>query len=972
MTEAETTESWPDWPIGAEHIGELAHYVNPARMRDLIPADCLDKWEGYEDGGTRAEKLYNELRARRIVYANEPWNPTRYGPDDDAVAYQRVRGPSETIQGPATCLDLAIAFAGMAIAADMRPFIGLQTAPIWHALVVIDLSAARSMQGRRRQDEGPPGYVQHPGEPGVWEQAAQGVTVADRDDWLVIDVVNAARERDVVSRALAEGGSFEMASKESRARAFWVAEPDQEIWTLVDVDRVSGGIGYDPPAGRSVPAINGYLPAFPSFTDYGSRQALLNDLYEEIGPTRSPGIIVLQGDPGLGKSMLAHRLAVAADHGCGWFLNATDEKVLARSLAQAERMEKQIRDERPVLDITAEKSDARDDQAFASAALQRLRDAERPWVVVLDNCESEPETPALLDLVPEPHSPGQFVIITTTRPGWLGQADRRGWRRAELPKLDNDDLAALRLPPQLQHVIDGRPLIAQALVGLQDRGGVDLGGLESADGPRLIWDLVRDSGSTPPEALALGRLLAWCPPEPIDVASLMSVAGCDPNSDAFAALANVSFATPSSAEARPALSMHRLFANAVREQTWCDDPILAAETIGRLVRDEKGQQLFIAAADSTALGRLEGGKADKEPGDAARAADFLASRSDTGLMWHALGHVRERRGPVSASVPFFAKVEKELDGMEYPFQVAESLIGQARPVFQNKKSTNDELAAAREKVEAGRRLLEPLSAGEARQMREQGNALAWLITQVISEREVDPRVREEHLLEVREKLWLSYEARLRMMRKEDEPANRLEVPRLGDGLGPERAFYNLAGVNIQLAKTHHELAETMAPDSGYDISGRDRLSDQVAHDLAESARVYRVTRALREIRYGGRAHPHLAACVQGQSTVAYFRAALLGDIDQIAEAFRFAGEAMEQRRKVASGLRGSGNPAVLRDDDVTKSIEFMLKLGVAGICAQHDRPGESKRAACNLVSEAMIEMLGRGSVGELNCGDQRV
>ena len=104
---------------------------------------------------------------------------------------------------------------------------------------------------------------------------------------------------------------------------------------------------------------------------------------------------------------------------------------------------------------------------------------------------------------------------------------------------------------------------------------------------------------------------------------------------------------------------------------------------------------------------------------------------------------------------------------------------------------------------------------------------------------------------------------------------------------------------------------------------RDAALAEVAEDLDQAARVYEVVRELRERRYAGRAHPHLAACVQGQALVAYFRATLLGDVGQFPAAFGFAATALEQRRKVAGGLAGF-EVRVLRDNDVNKSIEFMF------------------------------------------------
>lgn len=161
---------------------------------------------------------------------------------------------------------------------------------------------------------------------------------------------------------------------------------------------------------------------------------------------RRAAIVVLQAPQGFGKSMLAHRLALGADNGCGWFLDATDAKALTALLARAERREEQA--DEP---SDGEKPDAGNDRAFASAALERLRNARLPWVVVLDNCNMPPETPGLAELMPVPHRPGQVVIVTTTDGGWLEAAASNGWQPERLSPLDDRDLGDL--PAGLQTAV---------------------------------------------------------------------------------------------------------------------------------------------------------------------------------------------------------------------------------------------------------------------------------------------------------------------------------------------------------------------------------------------------------------------------------------------------------------------------------------------------------------------------------------
>jgi hypothetical protein len=942
----------------------------------------------------RASSLYEALRASQIPYSNEPWNPASSGAEgkgaegkgaegkgaegkgaegkgaegkgaegkgaEGKLAPQRIRGPNETFQGPATCLDLALVFAGMALAADIRPLIGIAFGLRPHALVILDVQTALSE--REAQGTAPAGFAEDPGVPGVWsvkDAAAEArpafVSASDERAWRIVDVSLAARRNP-------EGGGPE-ADGVPYPEAVWdisqlLTDAGKSLrWTLADVVRVRteqvGRIPYTPPVGRSIPAIHGYLPALPAFTEYPTRVDFLRLLRHTVAARQPRAVVVLQGAAGLGKSMLAHRLAEGADNGCGWFLNATDAKMLTTSLAQAEREEKAERGELAGAGAgtRGEKPDPGDDRALAAAALERLREAERPWVVVLDNCDGDPGAPGLAELVPQPRQPGQFVIITTKDPGWLEYAGQHGWQAIQLPLLTRDDLDGLGLPRGLDDAIAGTPLIAQALAALRDRG-TDLPESAGRNGPGLVWNLLRTSQRSP-RVSTLAQLLAWCPPEPMDVPRLLAVAGLDARCTADRELAALRFATPASSvagQASQAIQMHRLLAAAVREWTWANEPATAARLIDSLLTSDEGRDLFIGAADTTALGRLEHGAKAGEPGDVARAANFPPDGTRAGLLWHGLGYLRERLGPVSASGPHFARATSMLAAARYPFQLAESQIGQARVVYQTAPATNEELIAARAMVQDARRTLEPLTDLESRQLREQGNALAWLITQRVAGRERDPALRGASLTEVRENLWQSYERRRRMFRpKHNAPARTPPEPE--DKLGSERAYYNLAGVNIQLAKVHHELATK--------AGAADTIPGQVAVDLRQAAEVYAAARTLRERRYNGRAHPHLAACVHGQALVAYFRAVLLGETGQLADAFRFAAEAMEQRRKVASGLAGPDSAAVLRDPDMRKSVDFMLKASMVAILGRDDQSDRGMDAVRSLREEALAEWTNR-------------
>ena len=957
-------ENWPDWRISSENAGELARYVDTSYTRNWVPADARGPWPGPGEGRRRAERLYEELRAHKIGYAHEPWNPRRRREGEEFL-YQRIRGPEETMQGPATCLDLALVYAGMALCAGLRPLIGLRTGQDPHALLLLDVrSAVSDLTADERK--APPLSTARPGDPGVWDVRAPADLLqwGETEGWLLVDVARAARRGD------ADSARFSGAS--GRGLAGELAEaPGDHQWTLVDVDAVaarSDHVPYSPPAGLAVPPIHGYLPAIPAFHEYGTRQKLLARLLGLVDAAEpsEPAVLVLQAPQGFGKSMLAHRLAVAADHGCGWFLTAPDVKSLTASLAMAERQEKELRGGPAAARATGEKPDPGEDRALASAALDRLRHAERPWVVVLDNCDVNPASPGLGELLPVPHSPGQLVIITTIDERWEDHARSRAWIFERLRPLDPSDLDGLGLPPGFSDLVNGRPLIAQALAALQE-AGAGLPDQADCGGPELVWDLVRTLAGSGPEVAAVARILAWCPPEPADATRLLTAAGYPAGAQAPEALAACHtldqrrFVTLSFPDTGMAVQMHRLFAAAVRSQTWRDDPGLAADVIGRLLTAEAGQELFIGAAEETALSRLERGPGgEDDPGEVARAAGYLAEPARRGLLWHGLGRVRERRGPVARSAPHFTAAAGLLGRASHPAEAAESLVGPARVVYQKGAATPAELIQAREIAAEARQLAGSLTDPAGMQLSEQANALVWLITQKLAQRESDPAARAAALGEVRENLWQSYERRRRILRREGRPEPG-SSPAPEDGLGSERAFFNLAGVNIQLAKVHH----TMANASG---GRRDAALAEVAEDLDQAARVYEVVRELRERRYAGRAHPHLAACVQGQALVAYFRATLLGDVGQFPAAFGFAATALEQRRKVAGGLAGS-EVRVLRDNDVNKSIEFMFKLSYTAMVARADDAGRCAATVRRLLAEVPGEFDGPLPMVTIGSGD---
>jgi hypothetical protein len=129
----------------------------------------------------------------------------------------------------------------------------------------------------------------------------------------------------------------------------------------------------------------------------------------------------------------------------------------------------------------------------------------------------------------------------------------------------------------------------------------------------------------------------------------------------------------------------------------------------------------------------------------------------------------------------------------------------------------------------------------------------------------------------------------------------------------------------------------------------------VADSLAEAERVYDAVRQLRQYRYDGRPHPHLAACVHGLAILTYYRSLFdLPGADPVSS-IQLAGEALVQRSAVVVGLRGDRS-VVVHDSDVRKSIEFLIKAtAMADIVSENGAGGDGRAHALRALAEAVEE-----------------
>ncbi|MGC4111664.1 MAG: hypothetical protein QM747_14845 [Nocardioides sp.] len=385
------------------------------------------------------------------------------------------------------------------MAANLRPLIALTRDGIPHVRVVID--GEESLEAATDPPGPGPGFAST-GRAGVVTGGGRPLAGLLGDRWLVVDVVGVAGREDEDSVPFADVVDL------------MAADPDypDARWTLVDIaslQRAAGFVPFQEPDALDRPAIHAYLPTSRDLRPYASRNTLTGDLSRVVLDAERSGAhhgIVLQAPQGFGKSHLALHLAGQADHNAGWFLAADNRQTLITSLARAEREEQTTQG--PLLEEDGEKPDLHEDTSLASAALTRLRESNAPWVVVVDNANLAPEdSDGIAGLLPEPSSPGQVLILTTTHDAWLTWAEGRHWLSPPIPGVDTHDLAAMGLPAWCEPFVNGRPLIAESLAALlQDRVRGEVPDEES--GPDLVWALFRDGRGARrlPERGPTGRL----------------------------------------------------------------------------------------------------------------------------------------------------------------------------------------------------------------------------------------------------------------------------------------------------------------------------------------------------------------------------------------------------------------------------------------------------------------------------------
>lgn len=936
--------SWPVWVCTKSQFSELVRFISPtaAVELNLIPPESGPRAAADE----RAAELYESLRDRHVRYAQRPGLAATA---DAGLGARKIRPPAEAVRGPATRLDVALVFAAMALQSGLRTFLALDEGTPDQPLVVIDLRATPEKTARV-----PPGFAESPHETGVFVYGPDLVPpdrLTSKRGWLVIDPAKA-------TTMVRHGGtSFADASGDS-VLAEWAGgnSPESREWYLLDVDNIrranvpdeslAPGDGtalpriakppHEPPRGLALPTIFSYLPPYPDFVEYPTRIDLVEKVEEVILPGGPPTTVVLHGPSGVGKSMIAQYVAATADFGYGWILNAADAPTLRKSLARAQAAE---------LADLADLDDAEAVRALASEALRRLNKSDAPWVVVLENCDEPPDAPGLRNLMPAPHRNGQFLIVTTaaddSEPDFDGQrwpdyAQQAAWKYFSVPALGHADLEKLKIPDTLGQLVGGRPLVAQVIAAVQAQHfGVSLP-VQAISGPDIAWELAISALRDEPTAIELARVLAWCPAEPVPIATLENLTG---RTLAVQPLADLRFVNLTEVSGLQAVQIHRLFSDAVRRQTWRHYPAAAQAAVVALLTAETGRKLFIDAADSKTLRLL-----DDE--DTARAAEQLEA-GVRGLLWHGLATIWDQRGPVLSSKSPFELAYELLDPAEHLYEYAETAIGLARVAYQSAGRSPGAAKTVEDKSSAAQAVLVGRTDERSRWLIERAKAFPLLMERR-GLRKLTGEARQASSLQVIEKLWLSYEQRLRIAYglPDGAPVER-RPPTAELGSDVDRAYYNLSGAYVSLSQTYP--------------TGSRKLEEC----LEDADRIYTDCRQLREERYGGRAHPHVAACINGQAIVAYYQALRLPQPGRAADAVRLAHLALTQRQEVASGLAGGDEAATFGDVDARKSTVLLAKAAYLALILGYPDPSDGENAARDEFKEAIKEFQSsHRSIGE--------
>ena len=903
---------WPDWEW---HFGDLADLRTIGRyaVEDAIAATGLRNQRSFLDGGLPAAREvaaagYNTFKSHAIAYGLEP---LLYPDGDPDVHRQRIRTPEQIRTDKGTCIDLAVAYAAQCYEANLRAAVVFAMKrdagggyPV-HALVLVDLRVPRQdlmydQEVRQMHEYLRPMTQKAPGL--AWISAG-----ALPEELVLVDIIAATRgaARSFVD-ACSDGESL-------------LLQPDLELLAIDLFESRAAGNAYAPfawvPSLKRAPAINTRLPIGGRYDEFDSRGAVTESL------KRASGRVVLVGDSASGKSTLAHRRALAADHGYGWFLTGTDRKTLINSLAQAELAERPLHEAGSVFDA----------DSIARAGLQRLRDTTAPWVVVVDNADCDPKD--LASWLPEP-GPGQTLIITTTEDRWTGVTRDRlaneptirpQWARgAEVTGLSIGPVSPVDLKKgrewseEVERAVGGSPLVAQLVNAAIDAGACSVpqdGETAHAFGWRVVQHALDDQeAESAAEARQVASLLAWLPAEDTTPATLRNLGIADPERALKALDASMVIYAPRGVIAR----MHRLVREAVRLAPAGPQ----SDPVGTILRQSAADTLSIGhhnamlMADDGLLRDMESHLADRPAG------------ADRGLAVYGLGRVVEYRGAssVKRAAGIYSLALRDEQHLS-PRVRSACLLGRAR--WHN----HDDSLNSADAIGEGERLTLAAMACVADSTdpldvlaHERARAMQGLLRRKLANSTMrdDPPARRRAL-----------EAAVEILQESNR--RRIDVltahPELNfDDL--DRGLFNLGGTYLTLAQVSDQ--------------------DLRAGLLSKSLDAYRDVLDIRQQRYGSdRNVPHVAACLNGIMMVRYYEVVLDALINEATSTDNTQEERQALKHTALREATEWGNRTLamreayegrLDGGDTRKTTAVMAKIMMARIALAAARVGTSRTA----------------------------
>ena len=134
---------WPPWSTD-EH-SSLARYVLPDVADQVRPTTVRDDAIARGDRAAVVRAIYNSLLERDLHYSREKW--------DHLGSTQRIREPEDIFRGGnATCLDLAVLFAGACLGHELLPLIVVVEGHAFVAVSLLDDPRVADSRSRRQRD----------------------------------------------------------------------------------------------------------------------------------------------------------------------------------------------------------------------------------------------------------------------------------------------------------------------------------------------------------------------------------------------------------------------------------------------------------------------------------------------------------------------------------------------------------------------------------------------------------------------------------------------------------------------------------------------------------------------------------------------------------------------------------------------------------------------------------------------------